>query len=101
MSIDKHEDFLLIIDQVHHPKKYIFFYLSEKLRVIVAVFFETVLQLLKVLVLFVALRAHAFVLVQASLMERMHAQKVNGGQIQSFTAVRALHLLEDTSTTLY
>jgi hypothetical protein len=34
-------------------------------------------------------------------MERMHAQKVNGGQIQSFTAVRALHLLEDTSTTLY
>lgn len=98
MSIDKHEDFLLIIDQVHDPKKY-YFYLSEKLRVIVAVFFETVLQLLKVLVLFVALRAHAFVLVQASLMERMHAQKVNGGQIQSFAAVRTLHLLEDTSTT--
>lgn len=74
------------------------FYLSEKLRVIVAIFFETVLQLFKVFVLFIALRAHAFILIQTSLMERMHAQKVNGGQIQSFATVRTLHLLEDTST---
>jgi hypothetical protein len=55
------------------PKKEIlflnFFYLSKELRVVMTILLQAVLQLLEVLVLFIALRADTFVLIQTPLVE--------------------------------